>query len=437
MNQPPPLGPPSPPLRGQGAMEYLLLIGGAVLVVTVILLLLLTSVLPQGNSILQHNLIHAQPTIPGFSTGTGNPPTYSGPLALDWSNINEWDYASFVFNNASAPYSANPPRVLSNITLTNVGTSPVTLTQTTPIFSITTPNAAALPLPTEIDSLDVFDSSNVFLFSLTDVSSGQTLPISLTLDPNDFVTLVIQFDQPVLPVYQNTFFYPAESVFSLRLEWRDTASVVHRPDSWNYFLVYEKGVSLGAPDASIQVCDGALGSSSGGSAGVITDWCVPDILPPFACVYTRDQGYSTLFSFPSSIPSTSTLLSSRFFMTQLDSVESGEGKYFDADDYALVKNSPSCAPAIFDNVPEDSSTAFSSTRNIVPIPLSETPGDIKYFDVGGVILPGENALSFSLAGDIPPVYSTDSEGWRQWQTGYENSLATPTPFLIVRFSVPV
>jgi hypothetical protein len=59
--------------------------------------------------------------------------------------------------------------------------------------------------------------------------------------------------------------------------------------------------------------------------------------------------------------------------------------------------------------------------------------------VGGVILPGESTLSFSLVGDFPPIttYTSNSEGWRQWQTGYDSSLTTPTPFLLVRFTVPV
>lgn len=431
---------------GQGSLEYLLLIGGAILVVVVVLLVLTTSVIPAGEQFLQNRLSNVPSTIPGGNTGTNPPapPAYSGPLLMNWSNVSGWDYTSFAFNNQLDPFTADPPKTISPILLSNTGAAPLSITRVRPSFAMNT--LAAFPLfssPTKISSLDVFldDVSNTFLFSLTNLDSDVTypLPAPASLDPSVGWRVVARFDEPILPVEQSFYLFPAEHYFSFSLAWTDASGVVHTPSEWNSVLVYEKGRASGMLDSRIAVCDGdsSVGMTQSDTMNVITDWCVP--ASPTGCVYTRDLGYSTVFSLSNSLPSTVTILDARLFMTQLDTVSQGEALYTDADPYSFIKSATPdfCSGLIFDNVEDVSPTYVGAIGSSSPQDGDNQPSDVKWFDADGFFSPGEGEVFITIVGEDAPAYPTPdtiSGGMRQWQTGYSAGNATPAPFLMIRYA---
>ncbi len=435
---------------GPGSLEYLLLIGGAILVVVVVLRVLTTSVIPAGEQFLQNRLSDVPSTIPGGNTGTNPPapPAYSGPLLMNWSNVVGWDYASFAFDHLVDPFTADPPKSISPIVLSNTGTTPLFITHVRPSFSLNT--IAAFPLfssPTKISSLDVFldDASNTFLFSLTDLDSDVTYALSSPqiLDPAVGWRMVARFDEPILPVEQSYYLFPAQHAFSFSLAWTDASGVVHTPSEWNSVLVYEKGRASGMMDARIAVCDGdsSVGSTQSSTVNVITDWCVPS--SPDACAYTRDLGYSTVFTLPSPLSSTAAVLDTRLFMTQLDTVSQGEALYSDADPYTFIKTPNFCDDSIdviFDNV-EDILPAYSGAiGSSLPQDGDDEDNDVKWFDVDGLFSPGEGEAPLPMVGeDTPPYPSPDtiSEGMRQWQTGFSSGMVTPAPFILIRYTEPI
>lgn len=438
------------PSSGQGSLEYLLLIGGAVLVVVVVLLVLTTSVIPAGEQFLQNRLNNLPSTIPGGNTGTNPPapPAYSGPLLMNWSNVARWEYASFAFNHQVDPFTADPPKTISPILLSNTGAAPLSITHVRPSFAMNTrinPSSSSFfPSPAKISSLDVFldDVSNTFLFSLTDLDSDVTYALSAaqTLDPSLGWRIVARFDQPILPVEESFFLFPAEHDFSFSVAWTDASGVVHTPSEWNSALVYEKGRAAGAIDPRISVCDGdsSVGSTQGSTVNVITDWCVPS--SPDACAYTRDLGYSTVFSLPTPLSLNAVVLDTRLFMTQLDTVSQGEAVFSDADPYAFIKTPTFCDGLIFDNVEDTSPSHPGLIGTSSPQDGDDEDNDVKWFDVDSLFSPGEGEVSVSIVGADSPGYpSLDivSEGMRQWETGYSSGNATPAPFILIRYNEPI
>lgn len=416
--------------RGQGSLEYLLLIGGAILVVTVILLVLFTSVLPAANSIVQNNLN----SVPGYIPPSGGPlpPVYAGPLNMDWDSVPSYTYAQLV---------AGSTQTISLATLTNNSDTDVTFNSLTPFFSFTSVQTPDLPLPSGLSSLSIIDNfSGATIFSSTSpLLSAQSQSLSsLVLPAHETWTFTFTFDTPAFPTYTNFFTYPAESHHSLRVQLVDASNTTHRPEELHRFLVYEKGLSAsGTLDSFVHTCDGGLPAVAGSdiSFGVVTDRCVQTT---GTCSYVRDLGYSTIFSFPQTIPSGATQLDTRLVMTQLDKIPAGTGTASDADPYFVVKGSPSCNAALFDNVDSTPPLVFAAT--ITPVTPSDIPNDIKFFDLGGVIIPGESEVSFSLVGtDYSANYSPASvnEGLRLWQSGFNTAPQTPTPFLLVRYTQPV
>ncbi len=421
-----------PPSHAQGSLEYLLLIGGAILVVTVIVLVLFTAVLPAGNSILQNNLN----SVPGYIPPSGGPlppppPPYGGPLNMDWGSTSVPTFAQLAGGSTQS---------ISQVTLTNNSDTDIVLTSLTPFFSFSSVQTPSSSLPSGLSSLSIVDSSGVSVGNFTSLLSGLRVPFPSppTLGAHETWTFMFTFDAPAFPTYTNFFTYPAESHHLLRVQFEDSSNVSHRPEELRRFLVYEKGFSTsGILDGFVHTCDGGLPSVAGmdTSFGVITDRCVQTA---GTCAYVRDLGYSTIFSFPQPIPSSATQLDARLGMTQLDVIGTGASASFaDADPYFVVKGAPSCNPALFDNV--DSTPPVSPAATIVPVSSSPVQNDIKFFDFGGVILPGESEVSFSLAGtdfsaNYPP--SPVHEGLRQWQSGFNSGLSTTTPFLLVRYAQP-
>lgn len=434
---------------GQGSLEYLLLIGGAVLVVVVVLLVLMTSVIPVGEQLLQNRLSNVPGNVivpPGGNPPA--PPAYSGPLSMNWSSVSGWDYASFSFNNQFDPFTADPPKTISPILLSNTGTSPLSITHVRPSFALNTLAAFPLfPSPTKISSLDVFldDVSNTFLFSLTDLDSDVTyaLPSPQMVDPSVGWRIVARFDEPILPVEQSYYLFPAQHDFSFSLAWTDSSGVVHTPSKWNSVLVYEKGRASGMIDPRIAVCDGdsSVGATQSDTVNVITDWCVP--ASPTGCVFTRDLGYSTVFTLSAPLPSTSIMLDARLFLTQLDTVSQGEALYTDADPYTFIKTPVFCDDSIdviFDNVVDVLPTYSGAISTSSPQDGDDEDNDVKWFDVDGLFSPGEGEAFLTIVGEDSPAYPTPdliSEGMRQWQTGYSSGSATPAPFLMIRYAQPV
>ncbi len=438
-------------LKAQGAVEYLLLIAGVVLVGTVVLLLLFTSVIPAGNQFLQNNLNNAIPNLPPFGGGSPLSP-YSGPLLMDWSLVPAANYLSFGIDNFSdPPQLLFSNKIISNVKLTNTSpTTPITVSEITPFFTFTSVQTS--PLPTLV-SITAVDSLTATVIQVNSVASAQTIafPSSIALAPLETWTFTFTFDEAVFPLYQSYYYYPAESNHSLRLEFVEPAApanIVHRPNALKQFLVYEKGLSTPAGFSSatlagyVNVCDGSLVPDPFGFVGkhddvvgVVTDWCVPAALPA-ACDYQRDVGYSTIFSFPTTLPAAATHFESQLFFSQIGFVESGGGAFDDSDSYIVVKNSASCPSTIFDNVPDVGNTPGM----FLPMIGMDDLAGVKALSLGSLIASSENALVLTLVGNlVTPPYPTGivTEGFRQWKTGFSTGEKTPTPFLVVRYEEPI
>lgn len=424
------------PPFGQGALEYLLLIAGVVLVATVVLLVLFTSVIPSGQGILQNNLSAINQTIPGYG---GVPPAYSGPLTLDWSSTPAFTYDDIHSSGVNT---------ISGVSLTNTGTQDVVIASITPTFSFSSTQIPVSPLPSALSQLTIRDGSNTLLATLSNASSNQslTLPAPLTLHPSETWTISLSFNQAIFPQYLSLAYgvpHPSESAQRVSLSFADASNTIHRPSVYYSFLTYEDGLFSGSLHANVQTCNGASVPVGGTqtSVGIITDWCEQNA---GSCAYQNDIGYSTHFVFPSSntIPSTSSWEDATLFMTQLTTIVTGTGSsHVESEPYAVLKNNAPCDGSVFDALVETNPSYPSFSEFVTPSDLDENPNEVKFFRLSQTISPGDASVDLTLVGgDYDSPTHTHSagvhEGWRQWQTGYNTSVPTPTPFLLVRYAAP-
>ncbi len=447
--------------RAQSSLEYLLLIGGVVLIAAVVMLVIFTNVIPAGEGILQNNLVQSgnEITASGYKCGNGSldageacdpvgfacvngnacqnncscgspPSAYGGPISLDWGTIAHTDYAELV---------STAQKSVSGFKIKNDGTSPIVIEKISVFYSFASPHPALyLPLPSSLSTLSFRDSFSANVLTLNNVASGSiiTLMNPITLGAGEEWTGSLVFNQPIFPIYQvdaggGVFHYfPAAGSHFMQVQFTDDAGALHRPPSLNDFLSYEKGDGLGGLDPYINVCNAGASIPSGDVFGVATDLCDGE-----PCAYTKDFGYSTVFQFPFPLPVSFDTIHSQFFATQDNAIVVGAGQYGDADPYSFVKGGVSCDPIIFDDVEETGNTPGITAS---PVDADGVFPEVKYFDVDGLISPGEDRVFFSLVGADSPSYGMDSQGWRWWRSGHYLGPVDgyPFPFFLFRYSVP-
>ncbi|MDZ4256423.1 MAG: hypothetical protein U1C71_02365, partial [archaeon] len=419
---------------GQGSLEYLLLIAGAILVAATILLLLILTYVPAAGNILQNNLSDFPQG--NFGGGGGGGGTGFGSLVVDWSTMPSLNPVQFQRANSVGGFTITNPHPTQDVKFDAVRIH----------FDLV--DFAFTDDDFRVEKLTL--GGQVVDFSSTPADSGDIISFSpITIPSNGSIKGTIGFNTDVvsklgqtvnLKLYaycRNFQCNPTHRHQTMYIEFLYTQTnpntPIARSGTLHTLLLTEQNAS---------VC-GFGTTSNAVTFSTVTDAYNDD---GSNSGYLFDYGYSTRFDFDR-IPPNATLFEVDFLIQQTSPVVTQNRQGTNSDPIYFIKDPPSAPITICTTIDEIQELPLSDPLNtqlsgktyVNITPASLNPGLELFHLASGpsFVLPGENALNFTMVGeDFDPNNSLSSSGEAGNRVWYSYSSGAQPPVLIIRHQTP-